>query len=355
MVVHERAEGGKNRPSPLRQSLAGPASAGPGCTATDVPDRDDRKVETPLSPLALALLPRLCGSRSPPRLFMPAPRAEPRSDVDECASAPAAAQCRRAAPDAARRASSRRRPHRTRCAQTPPSLQPGCSAELTLSHTRAQLPQRSRRTSPSSAGPGSILCRAKCRSSTASRSSRSSSSTSCVLSFPSQCVRLCARPIPIGALTPSHSPTSQVLSFLDSPSLLALSCASRPWAALLRRPSAHTHERTKRVWAQARVNARVPQLESDLGGGEDGEVAHEVLLARLLGGWACQVRLLLALYSSARGGTDEMSSCAQVCGEAARDEDVDFDARVRLCATCLTSMCVPPSLFTVSGRRSSRA
>ncbi|GAA5856727.1 hypothetical protein JCM9279_002250 [Rhodotorula babjevae] len=107
-----------------------------------------------------------------------------------------------------------------------------------------------------------------------------------------------------------------VLSFLDPPSLLALSCTSRPWLALLRRPSAHTHERTKRVWAQARDNARVPQLESDLGGGEDGEIAHEVLLARLLGGWACQVS----------------------GGEAARDEDVDFDARVRLCSTCRTSL-----------------
>ncbi|GAA5846186.1 hypothetical protein JCM9279_005852 [Rhodotorula babjevae] len=107
-----------------------------------------------------------------------------------------------------------------------------------------------------------------------------------------------------------------VLSFLDPPSLLALTCTSRPWAALLRRPSSNTHERTMGVWAQARINARVPQLESDLAGGDNGEIAHEVLLARLLGGWACQV-------------------CG---GPAARDEDVDFDARVRLCSTCRTSM-----------------
>ncbi|GAA5938635.1 hypothetical protein JCM3775_002179 [Rhodotorula graminis] len=85
-----------------------------------------------------------------------------------------------------------------------------------------------------------------------------------------------------------------LLSFLDPPSLLALTCSSRSWANLLRRSSStHTHERTKRVWAQARLNARVPELESDLGGGgEAREVAHEVLLARLLGGWACQFEYL---------------------------------------------------------------
>jgi len=95
---------------------------GPAALLLVVPDRHDRKVETPLSSLALALLPRLCGSRSRPRLFAPASRAEPRSDVDECASAPAAAQCRRAAPCAASRllASSSRRRHRSRCAQSPP-------------------------------------------------------------------------------------------------------------------------------------------------------------------------------------------------------------------------------------------
>ena len=100
----------------------------------------------------------------------------------------------------------------------------------------------------------------------------------------------------------------------------------------------------------------MPQLESDLGGGDEGEVAHEVLLARLLGGWACQVRRLLAARSSARGGTDAVSVCAQVCGRrAARDEDVDFDARVRLCATCRTSMCVPPLLFDLEQERLARA
>ncbi|GAA5856729.1 hypothetical protein JCM9279_002251 [Rhodotorula babjevae] len=75
-----------------------------------------------------------------------------------------------------------------------------------------------------------------------------------------------------------------ILSFLEPPDLLALSCTSRTFANLLRRSG---DRRALKLWTQARLNMEVPELTSDLRAGGD-DVAAEVLLARLIGGETCQ-------------------------------------------------------------------
>ncbi|KPV71602.1 uncharacterized protein RHOBADRAFT_56453 [Rhodotorula graminis WP1] len=100
-----------------------------------------------------------------------------------------------------------------------------------------------------------------------------------------------------------------ILSYLETPDILAISCTSRAFANLLRRSG---DRRALKVWTQARINMEVPKLSSDLRAGGD-DVAAEVLLARLIGGTTCQV-----------------------CGGEARH--ADLDARTRVCMTCASSL-----------------
>jgi len=83
-----------------------------------------------------------------------------------------------------------------------------------------------------------------------------------------------------------------------------MSCTSRAWARILRRPD---DQSAMKLWVQARPNVDMPELESDLRAGVD--INKEVLLAKLIDREICQVRDLLAFSPVGRAQADASSTC----------------------------------------------